>query len=160
MSERQPLEARGYRIFEWINTRILLISIVMFVVAITLGVIAPIVAEKGDPSFDPTGEIYDTDDLVVDRFFSSDSPIRGVSFVVEVADVPESPTAQDHDVLTAAALFEFKQNADAVRATYSTGADAHLLSGFDFDLGIEIDGIFVTEAIDLYRVVNDQFGGL
>jgi predicted RND superfamily exporter protein len=151
MGQNQQSDVRGYPIFEWINDKIKWISIVMFVVAITLGVIAPIVAEKGEPSFDPTGEIYDTDDLVIDRFFSSDSPIRGVSFVVEVADVPESPTAQDHDVLTAAALFEFKQNADAVRATYSTGTDAHLLSGFNFDLGIEIDGIFsIADAVDAH----------
>ena len=149
MGQNQQSDIRGYRIFEWINRRILLVSVVMFVVAITLGVIGPLVAEEGEPSFDPSGEIYDTDDLVVDRFFSTDSPIRAPAFVVEVADVPDSPTAQDHDVLTAASLGEFKRNADAVRAAYSTGSEAYLLKVFDFDLGLEIDGIYsLADAVD------------
>ena len=99
MSEGQHSEARGYRFFEWVNRRVVLVSIVMFVVAIVLGVIGPLVAEQGEPDFAPGGEIYDTDDLVIERFFSSDSSLRQVAFFVEVSDVPDSPTAKDHDVL-------------------------------------------------------------
>ena len=51
-------------------------------------------------------------------------------------DVPDSPTAKDHDVLTAAALREFKQNSDAVRVAYSTGSDAHLVGGPRFRPGL------------------------
>ncbi len=149
MSEGPKAEAKGYRFFEWVNRRVLLISVVMFVVAIGLGVIGPQVAEKGEPDFSPGGEIYDTDDLVVSRFSSSNSSLRQAAFFVEVSDVPDSPTAQDHDVLTAAALREFKQNSDAVQVAYSTGSDAHLVVVRDSDLGIEVDGVYsIADAVD------------
>ena len=80
MAAREP--ETGYPIFEWINRRIGVLSVVIVVVAVGLGIVGPLVASEEEPAFDPGGEIYDTDDLVEERF-SSDSPIRGAMFVVE-----------------------------------------------------------------------------
>jgi predicted RND superfamily exporter protein len=147
MSENRH-EARGYRVFEWINRNIKGLSVALIVGAVALGVIAPMVASEGQPEFDSGGEIYDTHDLVEDRF-ESDSPIRGAAFFVETDDVTATPDPRVHDVLTADALREFKANADAVRAEYSSGDNAALVKVFDNDLGAEIDGIYsIADAVD------------
>jgi predicted RND superfamily exporter protein len=147
MAEGQH-SARGYRVFEWINRNIKALSIVIIVVAVVLGVVGPMAASEDQPSFNSGGEIYDTDELVVDRF-DSDSPFRGASFFVETDDVTATPDPRVHDVLTAAALREFKANADAVRSRYSSGDEAALVTVFDNDLGVEIDGIFsIADAVD------------
>jgi predicted RND superfamily exporter protein len=141
-------EARGYRVFEWINRNIKGLSIVLVITAVVLGVVGPMVASEDQPSFNSGGEIYDTDDLVVDRF-DADSPIRAASFFVETDDVTATPDPRVHDVLTADALREFKANADAVRAEYSSGDDPALVRTFDNDLGVEIDGIYsIADAVD------------
>ena len=51
---------RGYRLFEWISRRIWPLAIGALVVAVALAVLTPVVADDGEPSFDPAGEIYDT----------------------------------------------------------------------------------------------------
>ena len=159
-------EARGYRVFEWINRNIKGLSIVLVITAVVLGVVGPMVASEDQPSFNSGGEIYDTDDLVVDRF-DADSPIRAASFFVETDDVTATPDTRVHDVLTADALREFKANADAVRAEYSSGDDPALVRTFDNDLGVEIDGIYsIADAVDILERTSSAdalrcaFGGL
>ncbi len=139
---------RGYAFFEFVNERIKWVSIVVVVVAVALGMVGPLVASEDQPTFNPSGEIYDTDDRVVDRF-DVETPIQGALYLIEVPDAPLEPTAMEQDVLTAAVLREFKTNSDAVRAKYSTGADAHMATEFDNDLGLDIDGIFsIADAVD------------
>ncbi len=139
---------RGYPVFEWVGRSIKPLSVVVVAVAVALGVVGPLVASQDQPNFNPAGEIYDTAELVLDRF-SSDSPYRSASFFVEVPGEPEFPNATDHDVLSQAALAEFKRNSDAIRAAYSAGDDAHLARVFDSDLGVEVDGILsIADVVD------------
>ncbi|MDH3471540.1 MAG: hypothetical protein OEM94_09520, partial [Acidimicrobiia bacterium] len=74
--------SRGYAIFEWLNDHIKAVSIVAVVVALALGFLGPIVADESEPNFSPGGEIYDTEDLVEDRF-ASDSPVRAAVYLIE-----------------------------------------------------------------------------
>ncbi|MDH3471905.1 MAG: MMPL family transporter, partial [Acidimicrobiia bacterium] len=130
--------SRGYAIFEWLNDHIKAVSIVAVVVALALGFIGPIVADDSEPNFSPGGEIYDTEDLVEDRF-SSDSPIRAASYLIENRD--------GEDALTASSLREVKEYSDALRADPEFQQHATTVS--DFDLGLEIDGIFsIADAVD------------
>ena len=148
MSKSGASQPRGYAFFEWINRHVSALSVVVVALAVVLGVVGPLIASDDQPEFNPSGEIYDTEDLVEERF-DSDSPIREAAFFVEVAGVPASPTAADHDVLTRAALLEFKQNSDAVRAAFSAGDEDHLATVFDNDLNAEIDGIFsIADVVD------------
>ncbi|NQV05053.1 hypothetical protein HQ535_00760, partial [bacterium] len=134
----------GFPFFEWVNRRIGVLSIAVVVVAVGLGIVGPFVAAEGEPSYEPGGEIYDTQNLVDDRFTST-SPIRGASFVVEASGAPFNPTASDHDVLTANALREFKAYSDAARAA----GGGHMVQVFDHDLGVPIDGILsIADAVD------------
>ena len=129
---------RGYAVFEWLNDHIRSVSIVLVVVALGLGFLGPIVADEGEPNFSPGGEIYDTEDLVEDRF-ASDSPVRGAAFLVEHPD--------GDDVLTASSLREFKEYSDALRADPEFQEHATKVS--DFDLGVEIDGLYsIADAVD------------
>ncbi len=45
--------------FDWVNRHARLVVVVVVVAALGLGVVAPIVADTNDPSFDPTGEVFD-----------------------------------------------------------------------------------------------------
>lgn len=141
-------EPRTYRFFEFINRRIRLLSIAIVVTAVILGFVGPMVASDVEPSFDSGGEIYDTQDLVEERF-ASGSPGRSSVFVIEVPNAGADPNAFDHDVLTADALRELKQRTDAVRIKYSTGEDDHFQTVFDNDLGVEVDGIYsIADTVD------------
>ena len=143
-----PTEARTYKFFEFVNERIKALSISMVIAAVALGIVGPMVASDVEPDFDPGGEVYDTQDLVEERF-SSSSPVQTSMFIVEVPDAGADPNAFDHDVLTAAALLELKQRTDAVRASYTTGEEAYLATVFDHDLGVDVDGIYsIADAVD------------
>ena len=129
MSENET--ERGYRVFEWINRHVWPLAAVVLLVGIVLAVITPAVADDSEPSFDPSGEIYDTDDRVV-ALFSASSPVRTAAFIVDAPD--------GGDVLTRAALLELKQNQDAVLA--DPDSQEHLVSVFDRDLGVTLDGVY------------------
>jgi predicted RND superfamily exporter protein len=130
--------ARGSRVAEFINRHGGSVAALALVAALILAVIAPLVADDGEPSFDPKGEIYDIRDRV-DDVFASTSPIRSAAFIVEAVD--------GRDVLTRDALLEFKQNQS--RFLDDPETQAHLTSGFDRDLGIPIEGMFsIADAID------------
>ena len=84
-----------------------------------------------EPNFDPSGEIYDTADLVDERFVNS-SPIEGALFIVEAEN--------GGDALTRDVLFEFKQNSDSLRSNSELSPD--LAVQFRPELGEEVDGVF------------------
>ncbi len=125
-------------LFEWLNKHIWPIAALLVVLGVTLAALFPVIADDGEPSFDPTGEIYETQDRV-DSAFATSSPIRGVSFIVESPD--------GGDVLTRDALLELKQNQAALLA--DPVAQEHLATSFDRDLGIPVTGIFsLADAVD------------
>jgi predicted RND superfamily exporter protein len=133
-----PAPQRGLRLYEFINRRAWPIAAVLVVVSMALAGLFPAIADEGEPSFDPKGEIYETHARVKD-VFATTSPIRGVSFIVENPD--------GGDVLTRDSLLELKQNQDAVLA--DTESQSHLASSFDRELGLTIDGIFsIANTVD------------
>ena len=130
MSDNQaPPPDRTQAFFGWVNDKIWAILIGIAILTI---VAAPLAASRSqeDPSFDPTGEIYDTAALVDDQF-QTNSPIENKFFIVE---------ARGGDALTQAVLFEFKQNSDRLRADSELSGD--LAEQFRFDLGEQVDGVF------------------
>ncbi len=138
MSQSDHDSGRGYAVFEWINGHAWPVAVAILLAAVVLAVITPVVADDGEPSFDPTGEIYDTANRV-DELFSSSSPVRTALFI---ADAPNGG-----DVLTKAALLEFEQNQAAVLA--DPDSQTHLASVFDRDLGIPIEGVYsFADAVD------------
>jgi predicted RND superfamily exporter protein len=137
VDERDP-PARGYALFEWINDHITPLAIGVVLVAIVLAVITPAVADDGEPSFDPSGEIYDTA-ARVDEVFAASSPLRTATFLVE--------TPSGGDVLTQASLLELLENEQALLA--DPDSQAHLATVFDQDLGIPVDGVYsIADAVD------------
>ena len=133
-----PSPSQGMRIYEWINRRAWPIAAALVVLAVVLAGLFPVVADQGEPSFDPKGQIYETRDRAQD-VFSTSSPIRSVSFIIE------NPNGDD--VLTRDSLLELKQNQDAVLA--DAESQLHLTSSFDRELGITVDGMFsVANAVD------------
>ena len=98
----QVSEARGRTasFFEWINGHVKMITIGMVLLTV---VAVPLAASRSeeDPNFAPSGAIYDTEDLVDERFVNS-SPIESALFIVEAT--------KGGDALTRDVLFEFKQN--------------------------------------------------
>jgi predicted RND superfamily exporter protein len=126
------------RIYEWINRRAWPLAAALVVLAVVLAGLFPVLADEGEPSFDPKGEIYDTRDRVQD-VFSTSSPIRSVSFIIE--------NPNGGDVLTRDSLFELKQNQDAVLA--DAESQQHLTSSFDRELGFTVDRMFsIANAVD------------
>ena len=116
-------------------------------VALVLTVPITVLAANGEteePDFAPSGEIYDTLDLVADDRLQPTEPVAQALFIVEAPD--------GGDVLTRDALLEWKTNADALRADpppLDDDDEPHLATQFDFDLGVEIDGVYsVADAVD------------
>jgi predicted RND superfamily exporter protein len=131
---------QAYGLYEWINKHVWPIAALVVVLGVTLAALYPVIADEGEPSFDPNGEIYDTRDRV-DSAFATSSPIRGEVFIVETSLGP------DGDVLTRDALLALKQNQAAVLA--DPEAQIHLVTSFDRDLGFPIAGIFsIADAVD------------
>ena len=129
---------RGYSVFEWIGRHAWPLATLMLLVAIALAVLTPVVADDGEPSFDPTGEIYDTD-ARVERLFTASTPVRTAAFIVDAPD--------GGDVLTRAALLELKQNQNAVLA--DPDSRGHLDSVFNRELGVTMDGVYsIADAVD------------
>ncbi len=142
--------SRTQRFFEWVGRRIRVITIVVAVLSVLMVGVATARSTE-EPEFAPRGEIYDTFDLVSDNRFESSLPVAGAVFIVEGRD--------GADVLTAAALLEWKQNSDRVRVEDGSpdgqgdradlGHRSHLVRQFDPDIGAEIDGIYsIANAVD------------
>ena len=136
MNDSSP--PQGLRLYEWINRHAWPLAAALVVVAVVLAGLFPVLADDGEPSFDPKGEIYETQSRVQD-VFSTSSPIRSVSFIVE--------NPNGGDVLTRDSLLELKQNQDAVLA--DAESQQHLTSSFDRELGITVDRVFsIANAVD------------
>ncbi|MGI9621522.1 MAG: hypothetical protein ACR2PK_01700, partial [Acidimicrobiales bacterium] len=122
--------SRTARFFEWVNDHVKWITIGIVMVTI---VAVPLAMNRSDeePSFDPSGEIYDTAELVDERFVSS-SPIESALFIVEAKDGGDS--------LTQEVLNEFKQNSDSLRSNPDLNSD--LAVQFRSELGEEVHGVF------------------
>lgn len=135
-----PRPSRGRRwrrFFEWVGThlRLLLVVIVGLVV-----LAVPFAAQRQDadePSFDPSGEIYDIQSEVDDTFEST-SDVVAITFVV---------AAESGDALARDVLLEWKRNGDRLRA--DADASTHLAREFAFDIGVEIDGVWsIADEVD------------
>jgi predicted RND superfamily exporter protein len=128
---------RRRRFFEWVGTHLrLLVAVIAGLTVLAV----PFAAQRQDadePSFDPSGEIFDVQ-AEVDDTFESTSDVVDITFVV---------AAETGDALTRDVLLEWKRNSDRLRA----GADAstHLASEFAFDIGVEIDGVWsIADEVD------------
>jgi predicted RND superfamily exporter protein len=129
---------RGYALFEWINRHAWPLAIAVLLVAISLAVITPVVADDSEPSFDPSGEIYDTADRA-EELFAASSPVRTAAFIVEAPG--------GGDVLTRASLLELKQNQESLLA--DPDSQEHLTTTFARDLGVTIEGVYsIADAVD------------
>ena len=130
---------RGYAVFEWVNRHAWPLATVILLVAIALAALTPVVADDTEPSFDPSGEIYDTAERAEEAFAAS-SPVRVATFIAD------DPTGGD-DVLTRAALLELKQNQDAALA--DPESQEHLATLFDRDVGVRMEGVYsIANAVD------------
>lgn len=123
--------------FEWIGDHLRWIVAAMAVLTIAAVPFATAHMDAEEPSFDPTGELYDIHDLS-DEIFVSDSTVVAVPFVVE---------ASGGDALSREVLLEWKNNSDAVRA--SPEFANHLAGRFAFDLDVEVTGVYsIADAVD------------
>ena len=50
----------GHGLFEWVNQRYALLTVVVLVVAVVMAGVATALGSDDEPEFDPSGEIYDT----------------------------------------------------------------------------------------------------
>ncbi len=133
-----PSTKRRIGFFDWVNRRIGLVTVVLVVGAIGFLFVGDAMKTDEDVSFDPTGELYDTAERAEDRLSPATS-VTGAVFLVEDPD--------GGDVLNRAALLEYKENSDALRR--DSTAQTHLVSVFNNDVGVEIDGVFsIADAID------------
>ncbi len=146
---------RGNRVFEFVGAHIRWMVAVLLLLTVPATMLAAN-GETEEPDFAPSGEIYDTLDLVAEDRLQPIEPVARTVFIVEAPD--------GGDVLTRDALLEWKSNTDALRADPPTlGADdePHLATQFDFDLGVEIDGVYsVADAVDEQLRADGLAGGL
>lgn len=124
--------------FEWVNRHISLVTIVIVVGAIAFLFLGESMKTDEDVTFEPTGELFQTQERA-DDLLSPATSIAGAAFLVE--------DPRGVDVLTRDALLEFKTNSDALRADPT--ARTHLATVFNNDIGVEIDGVHsIAEAVD------------
>ncbi len=153
--ESEAPSARTSPVFEFIGSHLRWIILVLLVLTVPVTMLAA-TGETEEPDFAPSGEIYDTLDLVSEDRLQPIEPVARAVFIVEAAD--------GGDVLTRDALLEWKTNTDAFRAdppTLDEDDEPHLATQFDFDLGVEIDGVFsVADAVDEQLRAAGLAGGL
>ena len=131
---------RGFGLFEWIGRHAWPLAGVALITAIALAVLTPVAADDSEPSFDPSGVIYDTAERV-DDLFASSSPIRLAAFIVE------TPAAEQGDVLNRDSLLELLQHQRELLADGES--QLHFASVFDRGLGVTIDGVYsFANAVD------------
>ncbi len=131
-------------LFEWINRRTVLVAVVVAILAIVMAGISDAIGSTDEPDFNPSGEIYETEELVEDTFSFTGGSQQAV-FLVEGID--------GADVLTRDGLLEWKTNSATLRSdtTEFRGdpLNSHLETEFNTDLGYEVDGIFsLADAVD------------
>ncbi|MGI9603888.1 MAG: efflux RND transporter permease subunit [Acidimicrobiales bacterium] len=116
--------------FAWVDANIRWVTLAVIVLTVLA---VPLAASRSqtDPNFDPTGELYQTRDLVDDRFQNS-SPISSQLFIVEAKN--------GGDALTRDVLLEFAQNSETLRTHPELAADLGVQ--FRADLEQEVDGVY------------------
>ena len=123
--------------FQWIGRHLGRILITITVLTVAAVPFAAMRLDAEEPSFDPTGELYDIRDLS-DRIFVSDDSAIAVPFVVEA----RGGVALSRDV-----LLEWKTNSDRLRNDPDLAAG--LATQFAFDWDVEIRGVYsVADAVD------------
>ena len=142
--ERNPIPMRAnYRSFEWVNRRVRLVGSGVLLIVLTLGVTASVVANTDEPSFEPSGEVFDLYSRA-NSTLDSPSTIAAASFIVEAAD--------GGDVLTGDAFREWQEATDRIRTDPEhTG---HLVTQFDPNLGSEVPGV-----LSIVDLVEEQLPG-
>ena len=129
--------SRTTSFFQWVSSNIRWVTVGIIVLTV---IAAPLAASRSqdDPNFDPSGEIYDTRDLVDERFQNS-SPVEGAMYIVEAR--------RGGDALTQEVLAEFKTNSDLLRADAALSPD--LTVQFRSDLNEQVDGVFsIADKVD------------
>ncbi len=115
---------------------------VILAVSVPLAFVASAGADTDEPSFDPGGRTFDIEERV-DQVFEEPA-VRSASFLVDRAD--------GGDALEPAVLAAVAERSAAV-LTDPTHAE-HLVSAFDFDMGLEVDRV-ASVATD----VAERLGG-
>ncbi len=129
----------SYRPFEWLSRHAGIVLGVALMSVLVLGVVGPALADQSEPSFDPSGEIFDVA-ARADASLQSDSTIRRANFLVEAAD--------GGDVMTAEALAEWMEASE--RVTGGSDSRAHLVERYDRDLDATVPGVMsVANLVDL-----------
>jgi hypothetical protein len=131
------------RVFDWIGRHAGIVLGIALVAVLTLGVAGPLVADQSEPSFDPSGEVFEVAERA-DAALQSDSTIRQATFLVEAADGP--------DVLTAEALSEWL--AASERVMVDPDSIAHLIERYDRDLEATVPAV-----MSVAHVVDETLGG-
>ena len=128
-----------HTVFERINRNARWVVAALVVAALGLGVIGPMVADTSDPDFDPSGPVFEITERA-DSTLVSESTVGSSAFLVEAPDGTS-------DILTAAALREWKAVSDTVLADERNRE--HIVARYDRDLGTEVPGLFsIADVID------------
>ncbi len=128
-----------HTLFERINRHARWVVAALVVVALGLGVVGPIVADTSDPDFDPSGPVFEVTERA-ESTLVSESTIGSSVFLVEAPD-------GTGDILTAAALREWKTVSDAVLADVDN--TEHLVARYDRDLDAEVPALFsIADVVD------------
>jgi predicted RND superfamily exporter protein len=131
-------EIEKYRFYDWIGRHVRLVVGMALVLVLGLGVVGPIVADTGEPSFDPEGEIFEVAARMAVTL-RGESTIESASFIVESTD--------GGNVLTADALTEWLVASDSVRGTNTNRA--YLEDRFDTETGSAIPGVWsMADVVD------------
>jgi predicted RND superfamily exporter protein len=139
-----PAETKTRGIFELINRRPRLVTILACVAAILLAVagIAKIASTDNpeEADFNPSGEIFDAQERAED-VFDLDEPVLGAQFIVE------APEGISGDVLTRDGLAELLTNSQALLDDPELAG--HLTTVFDNEMSLEIPGVYsIAHAVD------------
>ena len=134
----------GQKFFEWMNRRYRLVTVMVLVLAVLMAGVFAALGSDDEPEFDPSGEIYDTQQRVED-VFAVTTGLQGALFLVEGAD--------QRDVLTRNALLEWLTNSESLRAETREFRDdplnSHLVTTFSTDFNVEIDNVYsIADAVD------------
>ena len=114
------------------------------ILTVLLAVPTVLLAPDSTASGDPAGEVFDTQELVDERFESS---LYLPPYIVE---------ARDGDMLARGPLLELLRNEQGLRASE---LNDRLVSLFNADSGVVIDGVFtIADAVDLQLQLEDLGG--
>ena len=122
---------RTHRVFDWVGRHARLVAVGALFTALALGVIGTLVANTDDADFDPEGAVFDTF-YEVEQTLTGTSTVATATWVVQAVD-------DGGNVLSQAALAEWKLRSDAVRAT-PRFADT-LVDRYDPDTGMGVPGL-------------------